>query len=314
MVPLSLSEGRAGVASADAGRQKQRPHWPYLTMATDCASSSDGIGYNFKVLKYPNGSVQVRIYNDPVIIQYQYDSNEKFDECIIDPFDGERISTVEDFDEVTYQKMRCIQSSLARTRRAILDYARRAKWEWFATFTFAPDRSERSNYGRCCRQMRTWLKNVRDRKAPDLEYLAVPELHRDGINWHFHVLMSKTGTLDFKESGHYAKDGKTIFNIPGWRQGYSTATEVQDTYRVQNYIVKYMTKMCHLLTKGEHRYFVSQGLPEVQETSCFIEPGKDLEMIEDLAESLGMEVSFIRHLEGYLNVTYVELLPEHKEG
>ena len=52
----------------------------------------------------------------------------------------------------------------------------------------------------------------------------------------------------------------------------------------------------------------------MQETSCFIEPGKDLEMIEDLAESLGMEVSFIRHLEGYLNVTYVELLPEHKEG
>lgn len=41
---------------------------------------------------------------------------------------------------------------------------------------------------------------------------------------------------------------------------------------------------------------------------------EDLEMIEDLAESLGMEVSFIRHLEGYLNVTYVELLPEHKEG
>lgn len=162
-----------------------------------------------------------------------------------------------------------------------------------------------------CKQMRTWLKNTRDRKAENLQYLAVPELHKDMESWHFHVLLANTGDLEFSESGIVQKE-KKVFNMPGWTLGFSTATKVQDTYRVQKYITKYMTKECHVMSKGDHRYFVSQNLPKPKKSIFVVGKGEEMNMIHELADRLQSEVVWIWHSRpgSYVDVTYVELQPD----
>ena len=245
----------------------------YLTYETFCTSSNAST-FNLRVVEYPNGTIQIRVYDTPIRTgDSRLDPDGAPPGYVREPFGGSLIREVREFDRTLSQVMDSRRNSLARTRRCITDYARCAEWEWFATFTFAPERSDRSDYGRCCRQMRTWLKNSRDRKAPELQYLAVPELHRDGLNWHFHALLARTGALEFVDSG-LVTNGMKIYNVPSWTTGFSTATQVQDTFRVSTYISKYMNKAVHLLTQGEHRYFISQGLPKPRISSFLIDQGE----------------------------------------
>lgn len=283
----------------------------YLTIRSFCASN-DGVLYNARLLSYPNGSIQLRLYSVPVLLG---GSQQRIDtapaEHVREPFTGHLVRVVEDFDLELSDLQRQTEnrrSSLSRAKRCISEYARAAKWSWFCTFTFAPEKAaDRSDYAKCCKQMRIWLKNARDRKAPDLQYLAVPELHRDGRNWHFHVLLARTGTIEFEDSRH-RKAGHRIYNVPGWRMGFSTATEILDTFRISKYIVKYLSKECHLLAKGDHRYFVSQNLPKPSSRFFLVEPGQEDAWVRSLAESLKMQVTWENTVCGnYMDIRYIEL-------
>lgn len=282
-----------------------------MTIGTNFTSDM-GFGYNLRLIEYPNGSAQIRIYDKPlrVVPDNPCEMEEIPAGYAREPFKGTLVREVGDFEEVAGDPLLSRQASLSRTRRLIGEYARSAVWEWFCTFTFSPDKSERSNYKRCSQQMRTWLKNARDRKAPGLKYLAVPELHRDLVSWHFHALLANCGELQFKSSG-IIREGMPVFNIPGWRSGFSTATRVQDVYRIQKYIVKYMTKQCHILSKGEHRYFVSQGLPRPKHSLFLIEKGEELDMVQSISDALGLTVSWVFTSKpgGYTDVTYIDLEP-----
>lgn len=268
------------------------------------------------MIEYPNNSVQVRLYDRPLTIlsDEEYRLRRKAG-TVVEPFDGKRVREVSDFSELD-PKVDPLESrriSLARTKRKISEYARCVKWEYFCTFTFDPARIDRTNYKSVCSKMQTWLKNARDRKAKGLQYLAVPELHKDYESWHFHVLLANTGDIVFSDSG-IIKDGKVIWNIPGWSWGYSTATTVKDCIRVARYISKYMTKECHALSRGAHRYFVSNNLPKPKKSIFVVEPGEEMELVQDLAESLGLTISWISHpIDGYVGVTYIELRPEMTE-
>lgn len=275
-------------------------------------TSNSGLGYNLRLIEYPNGSAQIRIYDKPLSIALDnpYETDEIPVGYVQEPFKGTFDREVEEFEEIAGDPLLSQQASLSRTKRIIGEYARSAFWEWFCTFTFSPEKSERSSYKKCSQQMRTWLKNTRDRKAPDLKYLAVPELHKDLVSWHFHALLANCGELQFKPSG-LIRDGMPVYNIPGWRSGFSTATKVKDTYRIQKYIVKYMSKQCHIMSKGEHRYFVSQGLPHPKHSLFFIEKGEELETVRNISDALGLTVSWISGSKPgvYTGVTYIELEP-----
>lgn len=274
--------------------------------------ASYGAGYNLRLIEYPNGSAQIRIYDKPMAVREDSGGEkENFPEYAKEPFTGEVVPVVERFEKTPEERLRSREVSYARTRKCIAEYARSARWEWFCTFTFSPEKSDRTNYRRCARQMRNWLKNIRDRKAPELQYLAIPELHSDMLSWHFHALLAQTGSLRFEPSGKYKK-GEPIYNISGWTIGFSTATRVRDIYRVQNYIVKYMTKSCHILSKGEHRYFVSSGLPKPQNSLFLVERGEEEDLIQKIISSTGLSVSNVfRSKEGgYTQVVYIDLISE----
>lgn len=227
---------------------------------------------------------------------------------MIEPFTETKVKEYSSFDELKEKQAENQRKSLARTRKMVNLYSRCWRWEWFVTFTFNPSKIDRTDFQTCMKKIRNWLQNARQKIAPNMKYLIVPELHSDMVSWHLHGLLADVGDMCFTNSGKKV-DKQAIYNISNWKWGFSTATKVQDTYRVQKYITKYITKESHALSFGAHRYYVSNNLPKPKQSTMLIEPQEQSEVIEQIANSLGLDIVWISNTYStpYTNVTYIEL-------
>lgn len=148
--------------------------------------------------------------------------------------------------------------SLRRSRVSIKDIIYSNKFEYFCTFTFDPKKHDRYNISYCKLVMLKWFRNQRDHHSPNLKYICIPELHKDGAV-HFHALIANfNGKL--KNSGHKTQQGNIIYNLTGYRAGLSTASPLDGNIDgVANYVAKYVTK--GLVSSFNHkRYFCSRNL------------------------------------------------------
>lgn len=248
--------------------------------------------YEIQSIVYPNGSAQIRIYNK-----------------LIPPEGNKHTSGSNQIKCITEQKEKNLERSLRHTKAKISEYARCAVWEWFCTFTFSPE-IDRTDFRLCMKKLRDYLQNVRRDYAPDLMYLVVPELHADKKNWHAHLLLAQTGKLTFTDSGR-KKEGKTIYNIPRWKYGFSTATKIRDIYRVQKYIVKYMSKECYKFATGAHRFYRSNNLPQPLIKKCILPDNPEIidnKVQEFLKELNATEIYRNEYKKDYIEVTYIELI------
>ena len=257
--------------------------------------------YNIRLIEYPNGTCQIRKYSVPVATGITTKSKVKAKEEI-EPFTNTKVKVVSEFANQKDNQ----RKSLLHTKSMIFYYARCCRWEWFCTFTFSPEKIDRYDFALCMKKIRNWLKNQRNRHAPDLKYLVVPETHKDGA-WHLHVLLADTGEMTFVDSGKKYLE-QTIYNLSGWKWGFSTATKVTDTYRIQTYIAKYVTKESHALSKNAHRYYVSRNLPKAKESLFLVEPTEEKEFLEHLVNSLDLEIKYSKEVESaFVTVAYMEL-------
>ena len=182
-------------------------------------------------------------------------------------------------------------------------YARQCNWEYFITLTYSPDKIEnRYDYSLCMKKVRKWINHCKERKANDLLYLLVPEQHKDGA-WHIHGLLCNTTGLTFTDSGK-RYDGKIVYNLDNWKLGFSTATKVTDTYKVSNYITKYITKDLCAVTSGKQRYFVSKSIPKPKTFTALIDPSEVDSFVQEVADSYGADLEYQKDVSGYLDVNY----------
>ena len=83
-----------------------------------------------------------------------------------------------------------LKESISRSKRNVLEIAYCNNWDWFGTFTFDKQKTkDRYNVQQTMKEFRLWLNNFKKRYAPELKYLLVPELHKDGAV-HVHGLLS----------------------------------------------------------------------------------------------------------------------------
>ena len=197
-------------------------------------SASDYFIHNIKK-EYPN-VITIKIYNEPLHIHVcKPGKRQKRDNFEPDP------------------------RSIRRTQQLISDYTICNAFDLFCTFTFDPKKfKKREDFNACYLRMQHWLHSQRQAHSPDLKYLVVPERHKKG-GYHFHALFaSYNGVLS--DSGH-KKDNRPIFNISGWRFGFSTAVKIEKTQIgiVSRYVRKYITKE---MSKefGRKRYLASRNL------------------------------------------------------
>jgi len=153
-----------------------------------------------------------------------------------------------------------------RSKQVVYDICRANTWDYFATFTFESDRFD---YEKCRKRLRTFLHNFSSRKC-HIEYIAVPEQHEDGA-WHFHALIQ--GNI----SGYLDKGWRTgKLRFTGYKYGINEVEEVRDSKRASMYITKYITKELQAILKDKHRYFASKGLLRGNEAFYGVSPETDI--------------------------------------
>lgn len=130
-----------------------------------------------------------------------------------------------------------------------------------------------------------YMNNLRERHCPDLKYVLVPELHKDGEHYHLHGVVGNSHGLQLRVSGKTDKRGRIIYNIPSWEYGWNTATEVENTGKVSNYISKYITKDTEHLLHGKRRYWASHNCTLREEVCEEMLVDNHIDMIQFLSKN-----------------------------
>ncbi len=117
------------------------------------------------------------------------------------------------------------------------------------------------------KRITTWLKHMKARKYPDLEFLLVFEKHKSGA-FHAHALILGYDGEMLPATDHFTlkptiRSNRPVFNMPGWKFGYSTAKIIgqskEDSKNTAGYLAKYITKET-ITDLNKHRYKASRGL------------------------------------------------------
>lgn len=276
--------------------------------------------YNVRVIQYENGTFEIRKYASPVNAIFDSETSvapvyqqpkKRKKELTYNPFTDE-YEPLRTLDEAE----RSARNSLNRTKQNIYKYSRQANWEFFITLTFDESKVNRYDYDECMKKANKWFNHQKSRKAPDLKYLFVPEQHKDGA-WHIHGIISDVGEMSFVDSGRVAigekayrrsdvnSKGATIYNLAGWKFGFSTATKVCDKYKVASYITKYITKDLCASTFQKKRYYRSRNIPEPIEKGFIVENQDIDSFISEMEDSFGCDLVYEKEVNGeFQSVTY----------
>lgn len=232
--------------------------------------------YNLRIIEYPTG-YQVRFYScfmdllksveytdfgtGEVVVKKLIKKKEKKQELESDTWydvDFEFEQLEQEIQDMQRRKAESLRCSMIRTKSNLYYIARSNVWDWFITLTLDPAKVYRYDFKECSQKVRKAFNHFRERKAPNMYYLLVPEQHLDGA-WHFHGLIGGCEGLTFEDSGYFDKKGRQVFNLKDFKLGFTTATKVTDTSKVSSYICKYITKTLCSQTKGLQRYWVSKS-------------------------------------------------------
>jgi hypothetical protein len=177
------------------------------------------------------------------------------------------------------------QRSLSRTKQTLYDIVHSNDWDLFVTVTFDGQKIDRYDYDEIVQRYSKLLENIKQRKAPNLEYIFVPELHKDGA-FHFHGLLRNIDGLQLKYSGRKDSKGNKIFNLSDWNLGFNTATKVTDTAKVSNYLLKYITKdIITTLGESRKRYWSTKGINRMKKDVFNLTAAQQEQFIKLLSEN-----------------------------
>lgn len=155
------------------------------------------------------------------------------------------------------------QSNVYRAIREIRAIGLSNNWDYFVTFTLDPNKHDRSDYASVARKMTQYFRDLR-KQGYDIEYLLIPELHKDYVNYHFHGLIR--GIPDHMLSPHpltwQRERGYKDFPAFAKRFGFVTLSPVKATNAVVYYCMKYINKDLGKgkLNDGMRTYYASRGL------------------------------------------------------
>lgn len=249
--------------------------------------------YNVKQYDYAE-SRQLRIYKTPVT---------DFENRVKPP--KEEVDKQQEKPRTPQQIEHSAYVSLMRSKQAIYEISRANIWDWFVTITFNRKLIDSSDYDKLVAFLSKWLNNIKFRKSPDLKYLLVPELHSDGIHFHFHGFFADADGLTFEDSG-IVKDGKPVYNILDFNYGFTTATEIESSQKASSYISKYITKEIGIALKGKRRYLASRNCKRAEITKIYIPPDDIEKLLFDCSDDI-THLSQKNISVAHQRVQYVEL-------
>lgn len=197
-----------------------------------------------KMIKYPTGEVDIIASSEPIFGSAGWESAEDYSQpkkYIPLPADRKEESSQED-----------INRSMRRARSKLRRLALANDFRWFVTLTLDPQKVDSHSGADVVKKLNAWCSNMVQRKG--LKYILVPERHKKG-GIHFHGFFNDC--LEVVDSGHTDKQGHTIYNLPQWSLGFTTAIELYDNYsKAVGYVCKYVGKQGE---KPAGRWYYSGG-------------------------------------------------------
>lgn len=147
---------------------------------------------------------------------------------------------------------------MKRAKDKVFDIVYQNDFKYFVTITFREsDKVDRYSPKDIIKSLKIWLSNQVQRKG--LKYILIPEYHPSSGAIHAHALVNDC--FDLVDSGRkiyhgkawkikdlekfrvYTSGLKTVYNIPEWKYGFSTAIALDgEVARVAYYMTKYVTK------------------------------------------------------------------------
>ena len=222
--------------------------------------SENFIFHNVKIKEYPNGDCSITVASRPVFKEKGWESST---------------------DKPKKPKLKEVgnpsrDDSIRRAKTSVSDIVRMNDFEYFVTLTLSAEKIDRTNPKEISRKVKIILSNLVERS--DLNYILIPEYHKDGKAIHFHGFMSgnletvDSGTVKApfhkkpikietaKRKGISLDDCKTVYNLPQWSLGFSSAIplnqEDRDRTALESYVIKYITKD---FEKIFGKYYLSGG-------------------------------------------------------
>jgi hypothetical protein len=163
--------------------------------------------------------------------------------------------------------------SIARTRSTVFEIMLCNPWEYFATFTLNSN-YERSDIEVFRRKFTVWLQNYNARNSCKVKYLFIPELHKDGINWHGHgaiMGLPLEHLTKFKRSDKIPAKMKKLINAErelfNWNAyadkfGFVSLEQIRSREATAKYLTKYITKSISRngIEVNKRLFYASKGL------------------------------------------------------
>lgn len=177
--------------------------------------------------------VELSDYSKELIRQIEYrEANEELF--------GDKPTFRQGFVPTPKTKEELLDASRRRARRKIFDYIICNEFDMFVTLTLDKSQIDRNDYGAVIKRLSTWLGNRVKRKG--IRYIGVPEYHKNG-GLHFHFAVNGAESFKLVDSGTVTVDGlkkpikrataekrgipssdwHTVYNLPEWKLGFSTA-------------------------------------------------------------------------------------------
>lgn len=207
--------------------------------------SADDIHHNTIAYDYGNHGVDLLVANRKIFRESGWERETEYDPERARPAPREPGKKSEGEDQ-----LRSMRRARAKLRRLALSN----EFEYFVTLTLDQTRIDRYDPKVITKALNTWTDNMVRRNG--LRYILVPELHRDGA-LHFHGFFAGEN-LPVVDSGHKDTCGETVYNLPQWKYGFSTAIRLRGEYpRAVAYVCKYIGKQNGQRPMG--RWYYSGG-------------------------------------------------------
>lgn len=164
--------------------------------------------------------------------------------------------------------------SISRTKSLIFEYAFCNDWDYFFTGTLDSSKYVRNDLERYHKDLTQWIRNYKRKTGQKIDFLLIPELHKDGKSWHMHGFIKgvpvenlhqfKIGDKMGKNIAKKVKNGDVVYNWLDYANkfGFCDLEPIKSADGVSKYVTKYITKdLANCVTQlNAHMFYHSRPL------------------------------------------------------